>query len=180
MIILGVDPGLITTGVVAVRCEGALLTVLDSREIKTSSRDALPVRLRCIYEGLELEFSKHKPDSLVLEKIFSHAHHPAAALALGHARGVIALVAGRHDIPLIELPATRVKRAVTSRGHASKRQVQQMVSRLTGLKGTIESEHVADALALVVAYSHTLSTSSILEKMNHDRKIDRRTGKTGA
>jgi len=178
MVILGVDPGLITTGVVAVRCQGAQLTVLDSREIKTRSRDTLPVRLRCIYEGLEREISTHRPDSLVLEKIFSHAHHPAAALALGHARGVIALVAGRHDIPLIELPATRVKRAVTSRGHASKQQVQRMVSQLTGLQSPIASEHVADALALVVAYSHTLFVTAIMENTNHDRKTDRRTGKT--
>ena len=160
------------------RYHGAGLTVLGSREIKTGSREALAVRLRRIFDEVTQDIQTYRPDALVLEKIFSHAHHPSAALALGHARGVIALLAGCHDIPLIEMPATRVKRAVTSRGHASKKQVQRMVSHLAGLRTPAASEHIADALALVIAYTHTIPAIAAGGNPRHDRKADRNTAET--
>ena len=90
------------------------------------------------------------PDCVVVEQVFSHVHRARTAILMGHARGVILLAAGRHGLPVEELAATEVKRAVTGHGHASKRQVQASVAGQLGLETVPDPPDVADAIALAL------------------------------
>lgn len=155
MVILGVDPGLKATGAVITEKNKSSFKVKYMNEIITDANKPLEDRVNFIFSSLKNLVDEFKPSVLVLEKIYSHYRHPTTSSLLGHVRGVIMLLGAQNKLKIIEYPATQIKKAVTSYGSASKEQVQKMVSYLAGLDKVIDSQHVADALALVLTYLHT-------------------------
>jgi crossover junction endodeoxyribonuclease RuvC len=162
--ILGVDPGLRVTGygVISVkRVKGALprIEALDAGVIRTKESGGIAERLKSIHAGLNEVIEEFKPDVVAIEKLYAHYEHPATAILMGHARGVVCLLAGVHGLSLASLPSTQVKKAVTGHGHAAKGQVQRMVQRILGLKSLPEPADAADALAVAIAYASHLKPS---------------------
>ena len=153
MIILGIDPALTITGYGAIVAKNNSLSLLEAGIVTTFSKQKLPERLNKIYRAITKLISDTKPDCLVLEKLYAHYRHPTTAFILGQARGVICLACATENIPLVEYAATRVKKAIVGRGHASKYQVQRMVASTLGLRSLPKYTDVTDALALAIAYS---------------------------
>ena len=120
--------------------------------IRTKARDAISVRLEKIHESLLSIVKEYKPEVLVLEKLYSHYKHPVTSILMGHARGAICLVAGSAGVRLVNFPSTRIKKAVTGNGHASKRQIQGMIQKLLRLKEKPHPMDVSDALACALCY----------------------------
>ena len=161
MKILGVDPGLRITGygVLSVRtARGAMprFDILEAGIVRTKEDEGIGARLRKIYTGLSDVIEEFKPDALVIEKLYAHYEHPATAILMGHARGVVCLLSGVHGVPLTSIASTHVKKAVTGHGHAGKAQIQRMVQHVLGLKAAPEPPDVADALAIAIAYASQL------------------------
>jgi crossover junction endodeoxyribonuclease RuvC len=155
MIILGVDPGLAVTGYGVVEVVGRKgLRLKEAGVIRTSRGQPIEKRLLKIYEGLHALAREYKPEVLVLEKLYSHYKHPMTSILMAHARGTACFVAGYAGMKLINLPSTRIKKAITGAGHASKVQVQGMVTQILGLKKRPEPFDVTDALAAAMAYVH--------------------------
>jgi crossover junction endodeoxyribonuclease RuvC len=152
MKILGIDPGLGTTGYGLI--EDSSFKVIEAGVIKTEPRTPIQSRLKKISESVSGLISEHKPAVLVLEKIFSHYKHPTTAILMGHARGAVCLACGTHNIKLVNYPSTRIKKAVTGNGHASKQQVQRMVQTILSLKDPPEPVDVSDALAMAISYCY--------------------------
>jgi crossover junction endodeoxyribonuclease RuvC len=150
MRILGIDPGLGTTGYGLI--EDSSFKVIEAGVIRTQAGIPIQARLKKLSESLDEILAEHKPAVLVLEKIYSHYKHPTTAILMGHARGAICLACGTHDVKLINYPSTRIKKAVTGNGHASKAQVQRMVQSLLKLKDPPEPVDVSDALAMALSY----------------------------
>ncbi len=152
MRILGVDPGLLVTGygVISTSKNGSL-ELVEAGVVRTKAGDGIAARLKKIHGALSGAISDLKPDVLAIEKLYAHYDHPATAILMGHARGVVCLLSGEHDVPLVSLPSTHVKKSVTGKGHAPKLQVQRMVQHLLGLKDVPEPPDVADALAVAIA-----------------------------
>ena len=155
MFILGVDPGLRSTGVAIAEKIGNSFRLKYLKEINTKSGRPLPERLYFIFNSLEKIVDKFNPSVLVLEKVYSHHRHPATVAVLSEVRGVIILLSAIRGLKFVEFPATQVKKSITSRGQASKDQMRKMVSYITGLDKPLSSQHLADALALVLAYLNT-------------------------
>lgn len=156
MIILGIDPALAITGYGVIQVKGPNLALIEAGIIKTSAKDSTAKRLDKIYRGVIKLISDTGAECMVLEKIYSHYAHPATACILGQARGVICLAASTKNISFFEYAATRVKKAVIGKGHASKAQVQRMVAGILGLKAVPVYTDVTDALALAITHSYTL------------------------
>jgi crossover junction endodeoxyribonuclease RuvC len=153
MIILGVDPGLQITGYGIIEADSAKkIKLKEAGVIRTKAKDNIASRLDNIYRNLRDLLEEHKPEVLVLEKLYSHYNHPVTSILMGHARGVACLAAGTGGIKLVNYPATRIKKAITGSGHASKVQIQGMVKDLLGLKAKPEPMDVADALACALTY----------------------------
>ncbi len=152
MIILGIDPGLGATGFGLLERKNDSIKLLEAGIIESSSDMHISDRLCKIYRGLTELVKEYKVDVIVLEKLYSHYKHPVTALLMGHARGIACLVAGENNIPLINYPSTRVKKATTGRGWASKQQVSGMVKNFLNLKIAPEPYDVTDALALAIAH----------------------------
>jgi crossover junction endodeoxyribonuclease RuvC len=153
MIILGIDPGLRTTGFGVIEKQGNKLRYIASGTIKTGSEAALPPRLKIIFAGIAEIVRTYNPDCAAIEKVFVNVN-PQSTLLLGQARGaaITALVGG--DLEVAEYTALQVKQAVTGTGKAEKAQVQDMVARLLVLPGLPGSD-AADALGVAICHANS-------------------------
>ena len=155
--VLGIDPGTQRTGwgIVEVR-RGRRLAPIASGIIRTGKRP-LPARLKLIHDGLCGVMEEYAPVVLALEDIFM-GKYANAALKLGHARGVVMVVAANAAIDVHEYPPAVVKRTVAGRGGADKDQVAKLVSVLLRLPN-IPSADAADALAIAITHCQFASAA---------------------
>ena len=150
--ILGIDPGLRSTGFGVIDKAGGTLAYVASGCIQTDPAGSLPQRIGTLLDGLAEIVATYRPDQAAVEIVFVNVN-PQSTLLLGQARGaaIAGLVTAR--LPLAEYTALQVKQAVVGHGKAAKQQVQQMVSRLLGLPATPGAD-AADALACAIAHAH--------------------------
>jgi crossover junction endodeoxyribonuclease RuvC len=162
MKILGIDPGLRTTGFGVIRQEGNKLSYLASGTIKTPDAD-LPQRLKTILSGVSEIIRTYNPDCAAVEKVFVNVN-PQSTLLLGQARGaaICALVAA--DLVVAEYTALQIKQAVVGHGRAHKQQMQDMVQRLLLLSGTPGTD-AADALGVAICHAHSGDALSTLSDL---------------
>lgn len=154
---LGLDPGLGTTGWGAIRAEGNRLAHIANGRIVTNSRDDLGARLVALDAAVASLLAEFAPDAAAVEEVFVNKN-PQSTLKLGQARGVVLLGAARAGVSVGEYAPTLVKKAVVGTGTAEKAQVHAMVSRL--LPGvTIDGSDAADALAVAICHAHHLGTA---------------------
>ncbi len=150
--ILGIDPGLRVTGFGIVDKIGQKLGYVASGCIRTRETEALPGRVKTLFEGITEVIGHYRPHEAVVEKVFVNVN-PQSTLLLGQARGaaISALVA--QALPVSEYTALQIKQAVVGHGKAAKAQVQEMVMRLLRLPGP-PSPDAADALACAICHAH--------------------------
>ena len=157
MKILGLDPGLGTTGWGLIEAQGNRLSHVANGEFSTRTADPLPARLAQIAHELEALLAAHSPDTTAVEEVFVNKN-PQSTLKLGQARGVAIMVAARSGIEVGEYAARLVKKAVVGNGNAEKAQVHAMVARLLpGAK--IAGPDATDALAVAITHAHHLATA---------------------
>jgi crossover junction endodeoxyribonuclease RuvC len=168
--VLGVDPGLVVTGYGVLDQTGSKVRLVEAGTVDSGSpRDSLPVRLRRLHEEINGLIEEMRPDVMALEQLYSHYEHPRTAILMGHARGVICLAAGLHDIPLYHYPPTQVKSALTGNGRASKDQIQRLVRGTFGLVETPNPPDVADAVAIALCHLYREGTTSLLGRLPASR-----------
>jgi crossover junction endodeoxyribonuclease RuvC len=157
LIILGLDPGLGTTGWGLVRADGNRLSHIANGQMKTRSADPLPQRLAALAEQLEELIGDFGPEAAAVEEVFVNKN-PQSTLKLAHARGVALMLAARAGIAVGEYAPRLVKKAVVGTGAAEKSQVHAMVQRL--LPGVeIAGPDAADALAVAITHAHHLAST---------------------
>ncbi len=152
MKILGIDPGLRTTGFGVIHKKGNKLTYIASGTIKTADAD-LPQRLKTILAGVAEIIRTYAPDCAAIEKVFVNVN-PQSTLLLGQARGAAICALVSADLAVAEYTALQVKQAVVGHGKAHKQQVQDMVQRLLLLSG-MPGTDAADALGVAICHAHS-------------------------
>lgn len=156
MILIGLDPGLGTTGWGIIVADGNRLTHIGNGQIKTNSALPLATRLMALDMALTDLILEYRPDGAAVEEVFVNVN-PQSTLKLGQARGVILLNAARSGMEVGEYAARLVKKSVVGVGNASKEQVHAMVARLLpGAK--IAGADAADALAVAITHAHHLAS----------------------
>jgi crossover junction endodeoxyribonuclease RuvC len=98
-----------------------------------------------------------KPEVVAVESLFSHYKHPATAIVMGHARGVMLLAIRRAGLQLAEFKPALVKKSMTGNGQARKDQMQRAVQSYFDLAEPPEPPDVADALAIAICAARRLS-----------------------
>lgn len=151
MRVLGVDPGSSATGYGLIEGAGASVRHLRHGVLRPPSNADLAGRLCFLHAELLAIIEAEAPEVAVVERVFL-ASNPHSALVLGQARGALLASLGAGGIPVAELAARQVKKAVTGTGAAGKAQMQSMVTRLLGLSATPPTD-AADALALALTYA---------------------------
>ncbi|HEX3676282.1 MAG TPA: crossover junction endodeoxyribonuclease RuvC [Sphingomicrobium sp.] len=157
MRIIGLDPGLGTTGWGVIEAEGNRLAHVANGHIKTVTSAPLPTRLAALADQLELLIAEQRPEAAAAEEVFV-SQNAQSTLKLGQARGVVLMCAARAGIEVGEYSPRLVKKAVVGTGGAEKAQVHSMVARLLpGVK--IAGPDAADALAVAITHAHHLATA---------------------
>ena len=151
MKILGIDPGLRTTGFGVIHKQGNKLSYIASGTIKTPDGD-LPQRLKVILSSVSEVVRTYAPDCAAIEKVFVNVN-PQSTLLLGQARGAAICALVGADLAVAEYTALQVKQAVAGHGRAQKAQVQEMVARLLQLPG-LPGTDAADALGVAICHAH--------------------------
>ncbi len=146
--ICGIDPGLGTTGYAIVRVTGGRPRIVDAGVFRATATLPLSERLVQLTDDFSAVIEQYRPSMVGVEKLYSHYKHPKTAIQMGHARGVLLSVAGRSQIPIIGMAATRIKRFLTGNGRASKVQMQAAIQATFNLPAPPEPNDVADAIAI--------------------------------
>ena len=174
--ILGIDPGLRSTGFGLIEQRGSKLAYVASGCIKTDDSGTLPERLLTIAEDVQSIITQHKPDDVVVEKVFVNVN-PQSTLLLGQARGAAITAAVLAGVTVHEYTALQVKQAVVGHGKAAKEQVQEMVKRLLKLDATPQAD-AADALATAITHAHSRQgLGALAPELLAKRKIRQRGGR---
>jgi crossover junction endodeoxyribonuclease RuvC len=163
MIILGIDPGLRTTGFGVIEKQGTTLRYIASGTIKTGLEGALPPRLKVILKGVSEIVATYRPDCAAIEKVFVNVN-PHSTLLLGQARGAAITALVGADLDVAEYSPTQIKQAVVGTGKAAKPQVQDMVARLLKLPGLPGSD-AADALGVAICHANSHDALALIGAM---------------
>ncbi|WP_265571580.1 crossover junction endodeoxyribonuclease RuvC [Sphingomicrobium nitratireducens] len=157
MRILGLDPGLGTTGWGLVEADGNRLRHLANGHLKTDPKEPLAKRLSHLASMVEAIIADHRPQAAALEEIFVNKN-PQSTLKLAQARGVLLMACARAGLEPAEYAARLVKKSVVGVGNADKAQVHAMVTRLMP-GANVAGADAADALAVAVTHAHHLAAS---------------------
>lgn len=155
--ILGIDPGLQLCGYGVIDFDVRHPKLLDGGVIRLNAKHSVASRLVEIETELDAILKEHKPQAMAIEQLYAHYAHPRTAIIMGHARGVMLLVAQRRGVAIHEYSANRVKKNLTGNGHAKKDQMQRAVQNLWQLPEPPEPPDVADALAVALCCGRALA-----------------------
>jgi crossover junction endodeoxyribonuclease RuvC len=171
VIVLGIDPGLASTGYGVVERRGGRLAALDGGVIATAAGLPIERRLVDVHARVDALIEEHRPDAVALEELY-FGQNVRTAFAVGQARGVVLLAAGQHGLPCSGYTPQQVKAAVCGSGRAHKDQVARMVQALLALSELPRPDHAADALAVAVCHANGAPMSDALalarERANTD------------
>jgi len=153
MRILGIDPGIATTGYGVCRKEKDRFEYVDCGVIETKKGQRVEVRIRHVHDSVVHLIEKYRPDALAIEELF-FANNQKTVINVAQARGVILLAAEERGIPIFEYTPLQVKQSVVGYGRAEKRQVMEMIRILFRLPGVPRPDDAADALAIALTHGY--------------------------
>jgi len=149
--ILGIDPGLNTTGYGVIDVSTEKVRLLEAGVVRSRTEE-LASKVREIYDGVREVIEMFAPEVMAMEQLYTHYDRPTTAILMGHARGCICLAAAQSGIEVVSYGATKVKKLLTGSGRATKDQVQRAIKLELGLEQYPDPPDVADALALALCH----------------------------
>jgi crossover junction endodeoxyribonuclease RuvC len=163
--ILGIDPGLQTTGFGLIDAQGAKLHYVASGTIKTAAANKgdLPARLKIIFEGVREVAARYEAQCAAVEIVFVNVN-PQSTLLLGQARGAALAALVSCELGVAEYTALQMKKSIVGHGQAKKDQVAAMVMRLLALKAA-PGPDAADALGIAITHAHAGASLAALQRV---------------
>ncbi len=150
--VLGIDPGTAVTGYgVIERSNKQHSRLVECGVIRTNSKHQMSERLETIYDGVSELIVHHDPSVVAVETAF-YKRNVNTTILLGQARGMVLLAAVKAGKEIAEFSPAFVKKSVSGKGAATKKQVAYMVQRLLRLKDAPQPSDAADACAIALTY----------------------------
>ncbi len=149
MFVIGIDPGLTRCGFGGVRRTRAGLEAVCHGVLATSPHAAHPRRLSDLHRQLAALLSEHRPDVVVVERVFFQTN-VRTAIGVSQASGLALAAADAAGCDIAQYTSNEVKLAITGDGAADKKQTQAMVARTLKLAELPRPFDAADALALAI------------------------------
>lgn len=155
MRIIGIDPGTGILGFGIIEIQKGKPQLVDAGVIRTPVKEDDAVRLQTIFDELTDIIVQTKPDVMAVEKLF-FAQNVTTAMTVAQARGVVLLTGTQASLTIHEYTPLQIKQALTGYGRADKKQIQEMVRVILGLKDVPKPDDCADALACAICHSMTV------------------------
>ena len=163
MRVLGIDPGIASTGYGVVEEVGGDVRSLAFGVVRTPPHQSLPARLQSIYRAVVDMAVEWKPSVAAVEELF-FSSNVRTAMSVGQARGVALLALADAGLNVAEYTPLMVKQAVTGYGNADKAQMQEMVRLLLGLAEVPRPDDAADALAVAICHLHSARLAALSDE----------------
>lgn len=167
MVILGIDPGSVITGIGIIHSNGNETKLIELDAVVLNSKFALTNRLKIIYDACIEKIKKYKPDELAIETAF-YGKNIQSTLKLGQARGVAIIAAANSNMCVSEYSPREVKKSITGNGAASKEQVKNMVKRILEIK--VDPDYIDSTDALAIALCHHYNLQNFIKKSGNSNK----------
>jgi crossover junction endodeoxyribonuclease RuvC len=161
--VIGVDPGLTTTGYAVVHRDGGSLRTLGHGVVRTPAGESPARRLAWLRAQLTLILADYRPEVAAVERLFFNSN-VRTAMSVGQASGVVLATAAEHGLDVATYTPTDVKRSVVGFGGATKKQVGAMVASLLGLDAIPRPSDAADACALAICHINRHGLVAAIEK----------------
>ena len=168
MLVLGLDPGLATTGYGLVSGDGRDLRAISHGVVRTPAHTPISERLATIHEEISLLLDEYHPDVAAVEELF-FCKNVRTAMMVGEARGVLLLALAQGGLEVAEYTPLQIKEGITGYGGAEKKQVQEMVRILLRLDEVPRPDDAADALAVAICHQHAARVSELLKDSDTTR-----------
>lgn len=156
MRVLGIDPGLRITGYGCIEPGPASPRIIEAGVFRLARKDSgggaasVASRLAELDRDFRELLGRVRPTLVAVEGLFAHYKHPATAIVMGHARGILLLAIEQSAIPLVELKPAAVKKSLVGWGRADKSQMQRAIQVEFNLSELPRPPDVADALAIAL------------------------------
>ena len=170
IVVMGIDPGVASTGFGVVRVAGGKMTAVDGGVIEAAPDEPAERRLARIHGAIAELLASHQPVAVALEDVY-FGKNVRSAIAVGQGRGVALLAAGQCGVPCVGYTPQAVKMAVCGSGAAAKEQVQRMVGTLLGLPQPPKSDHASDALAVAICHAGHARPAQTLEASQPEVRV---------
>jgi crossover junction endodeoxyribonuclease RuvC len=154
MIILGLDPGLATTGYGVIEFTGNKPRLIHYGTIITLPKEPLSKRILQIHESCMSILTQYRPDTVAIESLFFSVN-TKTALIVAQARGALLLSAELHKVPIYDYTPPQVKLGICGYGKATKQQIQYMTKQLLNLDHIPKPDDAADALGIAICHAHS-------------------------
>ncbi len=153
--VLGIDPGLATTGISILDIEGSNYDPIYCGCIITKKDDPLCIRLVEIYNELSSIIDKYEPDCMAVEELF-FSSNTKTAITVGHSRGVLVLAGGIRGLKVYEYTPLEIKQAVVGYGRATKKQIKYMLKAILGVEDDFfpKKDDGWDAMAVSICHAN--------------------------
>ena len=162
MRLLGLDPGLRTTGWGVIDATDNRLRWVADGIVRSDDGLSLAERLAQLHRGVLAVIAEFAPEATAVEETFVN-QNPGSTLKLGQARGAVLLAASLSGLAVAEYATRLVKQSVVGTGRADKEQVGMMVRQLLPGCRTTQSD-ATDALAVAICHAHHWGTASKIAK----------------
>lgn len=156
MRILGIDPGTGILGFGVIEANRGKAQLVDGGVIRTPAKEDDAVRLQTIFEEISDIIAQSKPEVMSVEKLY-FAKNVTTAMTVAQARGVVLLAGKQAGLEIYEYTPLQIKQTLTGYGRAEKKQIQEMVKVILGLKEVPKPDDCADALAAAITHANTKS-----------------------
>jgi len=157
MIIIGIDPGTATTGYGVIKAKKNQnkkeLNCLGFGCINTSKDDEFVKRLSILSKEVKKLVKKYNPDIVAVEKLFFFQNFKTA-MRVSQAIGVVFLSLGQMKVSFIEYTPLEVKKFLTKKGRADKKEVEKRVKKMLKIKESVGRDDTADALGIAIYAAH--------------------------
>jgi len=147
--IIGIDPGLASTGWGLIDCKNGKLRYIEHGNIETKAGCPLAERLFSIFASVRSILEKYKPSEAAVEMLY-FGKNVSSAIPVAEARGVVFTALAERGLHIWEFRPNEIKLGVTGVSKADKKQVQEMVKIILGLPETPKPDHAADALGAAI------------------------------
>jgi crossover junction endodeoxyribonuclease RuvC len=155
--IIGIDPGLASTGWGLVECSQSRIRYLAHGCIDTKADSPRGDRLFFIYRSIQEVLDTWEPGEAAMETLY-FGRNGSSAIPVAEARGVLSVALAERGLSILELDPNDIKRGVVGVIRADKRQIQEMVRLLLNLPVIPSPDHAADALGAAICAANTINS----------------------
>jgi crossover junction endodeoxyribonuclease RuvC len=151
MLVLGIDPGSITTGWALLKTHGNKISYVASGVLQFNQKLDFLDRLSEIKEKSDELIKELKPTEIALESLI-YVKSPTALIKLAQTRGMIlSSMVEKYQSKIYEYSPNLVKSSAVGHGHADKESVRKFLDMMIGKKD-YKSHDESDAVAIALCH----------------------------